>query len=178
MRRGLASGPIVVPASSPSPTFTALACGDEACRRTGRRRFSCTSKRVGETQTCPALRNFAGRQQPAGRVDIGVVEHDRRRVAAELHRDPLHVRAGDRGELLADRGRAGERHLADDRMRDQVLGNLRRHAVDQVDHARRHAGIGEAADQFGGRGRRFLRRLDDDRAAGGERARTACAPPG
>ena len=91
-------------------------------------------------------------------------------MAAEFHRHPLHVRAGDRRKLLADGGGAGERHLADDRVRDEVLGNLRRHAIDQVHHARRHAGIGEAADQFGRRGRRLLRRLDDDRAAGGQRA--------
>ena len=77
-------------------------------------------------------------------IDVGILEHDHRRMAAELHRHPLHVLAGQRRKLLADRGRAGEGDLADDRMRDQILRDLRRHAVDQVDHAGRHAGIGEA----------------------------------
>ena len=48
-------------------------------------------------------------------------------------------------------------------------GNLGRHAVHQVDHAGGHAGIDEGADQLGRRGRRLLRRLDDDRAARGQR---------
>ena len=49
--------------------------------------------------------------------------------------------------------------------------DLGRVAVDQADHARRHAGVDEGADQLGRRRRRLLRRLDDDRAAGGERRR-------
>ena len=104
-------------------------------------------------------------------IDVGIVEHDHRGMAAELHRGPLHVPAGERGELLADRRRAGEADLADDRMRDQVLGDLRRDAVDQADDARRHARIDKGPDQRGRRRRGFLRRLDDDRAAGGERRR-------
>ena len=56
-------------------------------------------------------------------------------------------------------------------MRDQVRRDLRRIAVDQADRAGRHAGVDEGADQLGRRGRRLLGRLDDDRAAGGERGR-------
>ena len=113
-----------------------------------------------------------------GLGDVGVGRDDHRRVAAELHRHALHVLAGQRGELLADHRGAGEGDLADHRVRDQVLRDLGRVAVDQVDHAGRHAGIGKGADQFGRRRRRFLGRLDDDRAAGGQCRRTACAPPG
>ena len=59
--------------------------------------------RVGEMQTWPALRYFAAARIFAADVDVGVLEHDRRRVAAELHGGALHVQAGERGELLADR---------------------------------------------------------------------------
>ncbi len=51
-----------------------------------------------------------------------------------------------------------------------MLGHIGRHAEHQIEHARRQAGIGEALDQFDAAARRFFRSLDDDRAAGGERA--------
>jgi ParB family chromosome partitioning protein len=54
---------------------------------------------------------------------------------------------------------------------NQVRRDRRRIAVDEVDRAGRHAGVGERADQLGRRARRLLGRLDDDRAAGGERRR-------
>ena len=104
-----------------------------SCRRTPRRRSSCTRKRVGAMQTWPALRNLAAASDLRRARDVGVVEHDCRRVPAELHRGALHVQSGQRCELLAHCGRAGERHLPDDRMRDQVFGNLRRHAEHQID---------------------------------------------
>ena len=104
-----------------------------------------------------------------GQRHIGVFGHDHRRVAAELHRDALHVLAGQRGELLAHRRGAGESDLADHRVRDQVAGDLGRVAVHQAQHAGRQAGVGEGAHQFGRRGRGFLGRLDDHRAAAGQR---------
>ena len=102
-------------------------------------------------QTWPAFRNLLAAIAFAATVHVGVVEDDHRRVAAELHRHPLHVLAGERGELLADDGRAGERDLADHRMRDQVRRDLGRVAVDEADRARRHAGVDEGADQLGRR---------------------------
>ena len=51
------------------------------------------------------------------RVQIRIVEHDERRVAAELERQLLHRRRALRHQQLADLGRAGERQLADDRVR-------------------------------------------------------------
>ena len=56
-------------------------------------------------------------------------------------------------------------------MRNKVFGYFRGHAVHKPDDPGRHAGVGEAADEIGGRRRGFLGRLDDDRAAGGQRAR-------
>ena len=45
-------------------------------------------------------------------VDVGVVEHDERRVSAELHRQPQQVLRGLLHQLAADLGRAGEGQLA------------------------------------------------------------------
>ena len=76
-----------------------------------------------------------GEPQPRhGRGQVGVVEHDRGRLAAELERDPLELLAADRGDLAAGRGRAGERDLVDARVRDQVLADLAA-GGDDVDHA-------------------------------------------
>src|SRR2546430_2043977 len=46
-------------------------------------------------------------------VEVGVVEHDVRRLAAELERQPLEVPGGGALDLAADRRGAGERHLVD-----------------------------------------------------------------
>ena len=72
--------------------------------------------------------------------------------------------------MLADRNRAGEGNLLDDLGRDQVFRHIGRHAEHEIEHARRQAGIGEAFDQLDAAARRLFRSLDDDRAAGGERA--------
>ena len=122
-------------------------------------------------QTWPALRNLEAASCFYRRVDVGIAEHDRRRVAAELHRDPLHVLPGERRELLADRRRAGEGDLADDRVRDQVRRNLRRDAEHQVQHARRQPGIDVALHQRRDARRCLLRAFQDHRAAGRERCR-------
>jgi hypothetical protein len=90
-------------------------------------------------------------------------------MAAELHGDTLHVRAGHGGEMLADRYRAGERDLADGLVRDEITGDFRRHPEHQIEHAGRQAGIGQRLHQGGAAGRRFLRPLENDRAAGRQR---------
>ena len=73
-------------------------------------------------------------------------------------------------EMLADRDRAGERDLADRVLGHQVLGHFRRHAEHQVEHARGQAGVGEALHHLDAGARRLFRRLQDQRAAGRERA--------
>src|SRR5699024_11706777 len=78
----------------------------------------------------------------------------------------LHVLAGQGGQRLADGGGAGEGDLADDRMPDEIVGNLRRHAIDQIDGTGRYAGVDIAAYQFGHGCRRILRPLEDDGTAG------------
>ena len=50
------------------------------------------------------------------RVQIGVLEHDEGRVAAELHRHIEHLVCGHLEQRLADLGRSGERQLAHPRV--------------------------------------------------------------
>ena len=105
-----------------------------------------------------------------GLFRIGVGEHHDRRMAAELHGGALHPLGGERGEMLADRDRAGERNLAHVVLGDEVLGDRRRHAEHEIEHARGQPGIGEAAHHLDAGAGRLLRRLENERAAGGERA--------
>ena len=113
-RRGLASGPIWVPSAAPSPTFRP--CGvldqrrgefvlDALVHQEARRRDADLAG-VAELGAAGGL---------DGQRDVGVLGHDHRRVAAQFHRHALHVLAGQRGQLLAHRRRAGEGDLADDR---------------------------------------------------------------
>ncbi len=72
-------------------------------------------------------------------VEVGVVEHDRGRLAAQLEADPLQLLAADRGDLAAGRGGAGEGDLVDAGVRHQVLAGLAAagHDVDHAVRARR-----------------------------------------
>ena len=56
-----------------------------------------------------------------GAGDVGVVEDDRRRLAAEFEADPLELLAADPGDTAADRRRTGEGHLVDARVPHQGL---------------------------------------------------------
>ena len=103
-----------------------------------------------------------------GQRHVGILGDDDRGMAAQFHRHAFHVRACQRRELLAHGRRAGEGHLADDRARDQVAGDLGRVAEDQADHARRQAGVDEALQQRRRRGWGFFGRLAQERATGGQ----------
>ena len=92
-------------------------------------------------------------------------------MAAQLHGHALHVLARQGGQLFAHGRGAGEGDLADQRVRDQVVRDLGRCAVDQTDDARRHARIMESADQLGRGCGRFFGRFDDDGAAGSQSGR-------
>jgi ParB family chromosome partitioning protein len=91
-------------------------------------------------------------------------------MPAKLHGDALHALGGQAREMLADRHRAGERHLAHRLRGDQVRRHIRRHAEHEIEHTRRQAGINKAAHQFDAASRRLLRRLEDQRAASRKRA--------
>ena len=104
-------------------------------------------------------------------IEIGVVEHDERRVAAELERELLDRRRDLLHQHAADFGRAGERELAHGRVRAHLAADLRGLADDDVEHAGRKA---RAMRELGERQRRVRRRfrgLDHDGAARGERGR-------
>ena len=97
-----------------------------------------------------------------GGVEVGVVEDDERRVAAELERDLLQLRRALLHQQLADRRRAGEPELAHERVRrhlradrGRVLGGAGHHG----EHARGQARLlGERGD-CERRQRRLLGRL-------------------
>ena len=104
-------------------------------------------------------------------IDIGVVEHHERRVAAELEAELLHADGGLLIEDLADFGRAGEADEAHGGMFAQHLADRRRIAGEDVEHALRHAGLfGERHQRQRGQ-RRFIGGLEHHGAAGGERRR-------
>src|SRR5262249_22073252 len=111
-----------------------------------------------------------GLRGPAGGLyGIGVGADDHRGVAAQFHQRRLHDPAGLGGEQLADRDRAGEGHQADHGRGDEMGGDLRGRAQDEVEDTGRQPRVGVAADQCGGGGGGLLGRLDDEGAAGGER---------
>ena len=111
-RRGLASGPILLVGSRPSPTFSVLgqsvnfddkAVIDLLVHEEARRRYA----------HLPGIAVLHGGHELRHPVAIDIVEHEHRGVAAKLHGRALHVLAGKRVEVLADRHRARERDLAD-----------------------------------------------------------------
>ena len=103
-----------------------------------------------------------GRRAPDGGVQVGVGEHDVRRLSAQLQRQLLWTR---RGHLHYDpagvRG-AGEAHLVDARVLDERLAGDRTATRQHVQDARREARLQrEFADQQR-RERRLLGGLQDD----------------
>jgi ParB family chromosome partitioning protein len=106
-----------------------------------------------------------------GRIDVGIVEDDERRIAAEFERQALDGRRRLSHQDAAHFRRARERQLAHDRAGRQHAANVPGVAGDNLQHACRHAG---AMREFGQREcgqRRQFGRLDHDRAASGQRRR-------
>lgn len=104
-------------------------------------------------------------------VDVHVLEHDERRLAAQLHRRRREVPAGGRGDPPA-RGRAArEVDFLDAWVRRQRLAGLGAEPGDAVEHAGGQPGVESELGKLEDRERRELRGLDDDRVARGERRR-------
>ena len=91
---------------------------------------------------------FGQRQLFGGSVEIGIVKNQHLPVATQLHGGFFHVLAGQCRQMFTHAGGAGERDFANGRMRDQVLGDLRRSPIYQRDNARRHACVGKGSDQL------------------------------
>ena len=115
------------------------------------------------------------RRSADGGFDIGVVENDGRRLAAEFQSDSLDRLGGCPVDEFAGDGGSGERNLVHVGVLHQ--GRSRGFSVsgDNVDDARRKPGLQGQFAKPQGRQRRLLRRLEHHRAAGGERR---CELPG
>ena len=101
-----------------------------------------------------------------GRIQIGIVEHQEGRVAAQFHGHPLDCGGALGDQLFAHRGRAGEGKLGD-------LGTFGEHPAhaagiatgDDVDYTRREAGHLRQPGQRQGGQRRLRGRPEDEGAA-------------
>ena len=137
------SGPSVVSGSAVSPSVQAAgllgqrlddvvvhAVGDEHARR----------RRAVLAGVVVAGAGDPGRH----RLEVGVVEHHDRRLAAELEVDALERVGGGARDPLAGLDRAGQRDHVDVRVRDQPLAGLAG-AGDDVQHALRQDLVRELA---------------------------------
>jgi hypothetical protein len=111
----------------------------------------------------PGERRDACRQQRDGAVEVGVVEDDRRRLAAELEVHPLQGRGAVGGDDPPDRGAPGVADDLDLGRGDEVgrvgVPGLR----EEVDHAaRQRLDLGEDLRHAIGDQRRLSRHLDRD----------------
>jgi ParB family chromosome partitioning protein len=111
--------------------------------------------------------NRRGRSDRRG-LEVGVVEDDVGRLAAELERDALQVAGRRPHDLVTDFGRAGERDLVDVGMRGDRRACGLAESGDDVDHAGRDAGFLEQLAEAQRRERRLLGRLEDDGIAAGQ----------
>ena len=59
-----------------------------------------------------------------GRLEVGAVEDQQRRIAAKLQVDPLELLTGELGDPTAHRGRPGERDDLDRRVPDHRLTDV------------------------------------------------------
>ena len=141
-RRGRAagswrSGPICVCSSNGSPTCTWAKLAASASTISSWR-SRVTTIRVSDEHTWPVMMHSAPAIVAATVRDVGVVEDDRRRLAAELERAARDALAAERRDLAAGRRRAGERDLVDPRVAHQQFRHLAVGGHD-VEHARRAA---------------------------------------
>src|SRR5215472_15742735 len=102
------------------------------------------------------------------RLDVGVVEDQVRGLAAQLQADALHLHAGLGPDPLARPGLAREGDLVNLLAGDDLRAHDGSRARHQVQHSFRNPGLLDRLHQLVGRGRRVARRLDHDRAAGGD----------
>ena len=111
-------------------------------------------------------------QQRAGHgvIQVGVLEHDQRRLAAQFQGHRFQGIGGGTHHRLAGAHLAGERDLVDARVRGQRLAGFRE-ALHHVEHAVRQAGFLEHFRQTQRRQRREFGGFEDHRVAGGQRRR-------
>ena len=129
--------------------------------------------RGAERRAALAGRAVAAEQRALDReVDVGVVHHDHRVLAAELQARRLQVAAAQLADLGADRARAGEADLVDEPLLQRALEARERlgaFGLDEVEHAGGHAAGEEQLGQRVAERRRVLGRLPDDGVAAQDR---------
>ncbi len=107
-----------------------------------------------------------------GQVDVGVVHHDHRVLAAELQARRLQVAPTQAADLATDRARAGETDLVEQTLLQRGLQageGVRARGLDDVQDATGHAaGVEELRQRVTERGA-VLGRLVDDRVAAQDR---------
>src|ERR1700735_1224769 len=86
-------------------------------------------------------------QGARGGLDVGIVEDNGGRLAAELQGAPGDPLAADGGDPPPGRGRPGEGDLVDPRVADQQLGHLAIGGDDVEDAGRQARGLGRLRDQ-------------------------------
>ena len=132
---------------------------------------------AGHQHPGPGGAGLAGVEQAVGHADldrggqVGVVEDDVGRLAAQFEGDPLDLLGGERADPPAGPGRAGERDHVDVGVGRQRLAGDRAVPGHEVVDAGRQAGVvGDLGEQVR-RERRDLARLVHHGAAGRERRR-------
>ncbi len=139
-RLGIDQGPLIRRAFEPV---------SHAQSRHRRHQFGCESvvHRTLHQQPVGAHAGLAGIAILAGdgardrRIEIGVLEHDERRVASQLEREFFHRGGALHHQLLADAGRARERDLAHRGVAGHLCADRRGIlAGDEVQHSRRDPG--------------------------------------
>ena len=110
------------------------------------------------------------RRQRHDRLEVGVVEHDGRRLPSQLQEDPLHRARGRRHHLATGRGRPGKGDRVDTWIRRQCRRDVVRRRREHVEDAIREVGaLDDEAPEVRSRPRRERRRLEHNRASRSER---------
>ena len=124
---------------------------------------------VGADAGLAGVAEFRGHHAGHGCIQIGIVEDDEGRVAAEFHRYLFHRTGALRHQLLADLGGAGESELAHHGAGGEDMADHARLSRHDVEHARRNARLGGEYCERERRIRRGAGGLHHDRAARSQR---------
>ena len=113
----------------------------------------------------------AARRAGDGAVEVGVGEHDRRRLAAKLERDLLEVARRGLHDQLAHLGRAGESYLVHEIMCSERSAGGLAVAGQDIDDTGRETGLQYQLGESECAKRRLFGRFQHDRAAHRQRGR-------
>ena len=102
-----------------------------------------------------------------GEVEVSVLEHNKRRVAAQL--ETKFLIAGDGGEVFSRLGAACESDQIDARIAHERLGDCFAIANERAEHRRRQTSFVEQLGEADRDQRRLAGRLEQHRHAGGDR---------